>query len=232
MEIILKNSPIASSSSKPTNLNRSKLETINSSIKFNAKFDEQYEPNLPENKKSLSNKPFKIITPDKPAVLIKEENKNVSYDIEQGPQIDQSNEEICHNKKVLELIIMESPSVKPEEIFTINENGLVGSKRNVKDGHTYFGTYSGQDPKFINDYVFPIQEKGFGKRHFSVFYDSKKDNYYLNDLGAGTGTFIKIIEKYRLTVNLIISFNNLHLAILLPTTASKVNSESDIRDKS
>lgn len=127
--------------------------------------------------------------------------------------------------KTLTLEIMESPSIKAGTIITINSEGLIGSKRGVKDGCAYFGTYTGDDQYQINDYTFSMEEQGFGKRHFMIEYDSTKNAYFLKDLGDGTGTFIKIINKALLNMNMIVSFNSIHLAILFPFEQQKAGTE-------
>eukprot|EP00826_Nyctotherus_ovalis_P057561 TRINITY_DN7879_c0_g1_i3.p2 TRINITY_DN7879_c0_g1~~TRINITY_DN7879_c0_g1_i3.p2 ORF type:complete len:137 (-),score=21.64 TRINITY_DN7879_c0_g1_i3:496-906(-) len=98
--------------------------------------------------------------------------------------------------------------------------GLVGSKRDAKDGRAYFGTDSTQEPQ-TNDYVFSTGEQGFGKRHFMIEFDEEKKGYNLKALEDGTGTFIKIVQKKVVNSNVILSFNSLHLAVVFPCEQSK-----------
>ncbi len=62
----------------------------------------------------------------------------------------------------------------------------------------------------------PQEERGFGKRHFLIKYDTEKKTYYLKDLEEGTGTFIKIAPKWALRNNSVISFGDIHFATLFP----------------
>ena len=66
----------------------------------------------------------------------------------------------------------------------------------MKDNCTYFGSYctlntSPIETDKLNDVILPKGE-GFGEQHFMIKYESAKNQYYLKDLGKGTGTFIKI----------------------------------------
>lgn len=201
---------------------------------------------LPENKKSLGNKPFKLIEPGKEPILeivekaqkprLKdgdEKNSCTAVNCTTAPNglpKEEASEEAKNElstKKCLLLEIVESPSISPGTVLAINPEGLVGSKRGGRDGCVYFGTYAGEDPAQVNDYAFPLGEEGFGKRHFAVEYDRERNTYFLKTLRDGTGTFVRINTKAVLTSSTIISFNNIHLAILLPTnTTSNPNLHS------
>ena len=183
------------------------------------KEDAQYDFELPENKKSLSNMPFKIVEPNKETVIENLMIDNELLENEKPPKKDQpviepKNEK---NQKTLDIEIVESPSLTVGTIIKMTPEGLVNSKRNIHDGHAFFGSYSGQDQYQINDFNFPIEEKGFGKRHFVIQYDETKDSYFLKDLSDGTGTFIKVNDQLPIVENIILSFNNVHLAIMVPS---------------
>ena len=75
--------------------------------------------------------------------------------------------------------------------------------------------------------MFSSDEKGFGKRHFVIKYNTEKKNYFLKDLEDGTGTFIKIAPKMVLKNNTIISFGDIHFAIVFPPAKS---AEADPKD--
>lgn len=94
--------------------------------------------------------------------------------------------------------------------IVINTAGIEGSKR--KDGITYFGQIT--DPNGgMNDYNFPIEEKGIGKRHFMIKYHDGTRKYYIKDLADGTGTFIKISKTTKLESGYILSYGDTHMTI-------------------
>lgn len=111
----------------------------------------------------------------------------------------------------------------------MNSKGLIDSKRDVKDGRAYFGTDAGQDQYLINDYILSMEEQGLGKRHFVIEFDPEKNIYLLKSLGDGTGTFIKVMDKWVISSNLILSFSTLHLAIIVNNelTKSELDSRND-----
>ena len=198
---------------------------------------------LHENKKSLGYKPFRIVEPNKETIVEKLELENASKPSEEEKKLPDQNDskpekkeeietqkEVIINRKSLNLEVLESPSVKLGTIITINPSGLEGSKREVNDGRSFFGTYVGNDQYQINDYTFPMEEQGFGKRHFVIEYNNDKDAYYLKDLGDGTGTFIRINQKVVLNTNMIISFNSIHIAVIFPPEQRPSNSDLSLND--
>ena len=118
--------------------------------------------------------------------------------------------------KILIIEILESLTFKQGTVFKINKEGLMESKRKQRDGKVFFGTSSSQEEHELNDIIFSTEEKGFGKRHFSIEYDSDKDSYFLNDLSDGTGTFIKIINKFGIKTNIVVSINIINLRLMIP----------------
>ena len=66
-----------------------------------------------------------------------------------------------------------------------------------------------------NDYNFPYDEIGIGKRHFLIKFDDPSKSYFLKDLGEGTGTFIKLETPLKLVSGYIISFGDSHMTILI-----------------
>lgn len=62
----------------------------------------------------------------------------------------------------------------------------------------------------------PPEEKGFGRRHFVIKYSIERKIYILKDLEEGTGTFIKINPKLTLRNNSIVSFGDIHFAVIFP----------------
>ena len=193
---------------------------------------------LPENKKSLGNKPFTIIIPGREPIQEKIFETKINFPIESedmktvpnGVKRDEisncediKDELVSKKGKILTITVVESSMLQVGTIFTMNKEGLEESKRNKKDGHAFFGRYNGDDIKRINDYNFPLGEEGYGQRHFEIYYNKTKDKYFLRDLGDGTGTFLKIIKKKVMTVNMIVSFHSIHLSISINEKKSAKN---------
>ena len=90
------------------------------------------------------------------------------------------------------------------QLLAISETGLVGGLRNGNDGVTFFGSPEVQLPDVpspfkvqgtsANDFA-PSGNSGLGGRHFKVFYLAQDNEYYIQDLGEGSGTFVKVVRK-------------------------------------
>lgn len=94
----------------------------------------------------------------------------------------------------------------------INAAGIRGGKR--RDGCVYFGLC--YEPEYTyNDYNFPAEELGVGKRHMLIKFIETERKYFLKDLSDGTGTFIKIIKPLKLINNYIISFGDSHFTVFI-----------------
>lgn len=117
--------------------------------------------------------------------------------------------------KTLRLEVLESSALKVGTILKMNSKGLIGSKRNAQDGCAYFGSYDGEDLLQMNDFVFPAEEKGLGKRHFSIEYSSKASEYLLRDLASSSGTFLKVATKMKLKGSMIVSLGSVYLLIAI-----------------
>ena len=207
------------------------------STNTNAELRIDYDYQLPENKKSLRDKPFIIVEPDRAPIIeslektkvikpSKEEAKNLVSDFADS---------IVINEKNLKIEVIESYSIKVGTVFEINAGEMPKSNRNIKDGCIYFGSYSGDDPSKMNDVIISPEEDGFGKRHFAIEYDGINKKYYLKDLGDGSGTFMKVISRTQLKNNTIILFGCTHLLILFPPKMAKssdeVNCNEDSKDE-
>ena len=97
-------------------------------------------------------------------------------------------------------------------VIEIDAAGIVGGSR--ADGITYFGQCANSD-YIHNDYNFPMDELGVGKRHMMIKYNDTNNKYYLKDLADGTGTFIKLTKQMKLESGYIISFGDTHMTILI-----------------
>jgi hypothetical protein len=114
------------------------------------------------------------------------------------------------NSKLL-LVVSESVLLLPGTVFEIFPYGLRNSTR--KDACVYAGSLSDPDSGFVNDILLPAAEKGVGKKHFMIKYDS--GHYLLKDLGDGMGTFVKLEKELVLQNNFIICFGDSHMLIKL-----------------
>lgn len=75
-----------------------------------------------------------------------------------------------------------------------------------------------QSDYVYNDFNFPIEELGVGKRHMVIKYSESNRKYYLRDLSDGTGTFVKITKPLKLASNYIISFGDTHFTVYIDGT--------------
>jgi hypothetical protein len=107
-------------------------------------------------------------------------------------------------------LILEIMSNKTSDNFIsieIDPYGYIDSKREKKDGITYFGYQNGD---FDVDYQLKnsdnyFSEDNFNGRHFMIKFNPDDLNYYIKDLGFGFGTFIKIQEWTELKSNLLLN---------------------------
>ena len=170
----------------------------------------------PSKKKSLTDKPLKLTEPE---VIVEKCKKEISKEEDKHGHItienNYINDAIIASAKILNIEVLESRRIKVGTVIVMNAGGLIDSKRAVKDGKAYFGTYAGNDPDKINDYVVSSEEKGFGSRHFMIEYNFDREAYYINDLKDGTGTFIRIVSKIIVDANMIISFGNMHIGLII-----------------
>jgi len=119
--------------------------------------------------------------------------------------------------------------------MNINAQGLVGSQRKKKDGCTIIGSLE-QNPltgEFFNDFVIPNQDAdnesdnnnaaggnsagGIGKRHMVIKFNTLDKQYYLRDLGDGSGTFVRVDNHKDLILKhgFIVSYGDSHMVVQL-----------------
>ena len=107
-------------------------------------------------------------------------------------------------------LILEIMSNKTSDNFIsieIDPYGYIDSKREKKDGITYFGYQNGDwgvDYQFQNSDNY-LYEDTFNGKHFMIQFNPDDLNYYIKDLGRGFGTFIKIQEWTELKNNLLLN---------------------------
>ena len=115
--------------------------------------------------------------------------------------------------------IIEGPYLMNTEI-SIDATGIKGNVRH--DGIVYFGQSSSSE-YIYNDFNFPPNELGVGKRHLLIKFEEHTGRYMLRDLSDGTGTFIKIIKPYKLVSGAIISYCDNHLAYYYNETTNLIS---------
>jgi len=53
----------------------------------------------------------------------------------------------------------------------------------------------GSEGELLNDFIIPAEDSGIGSRHFIIRYDLSERDYFIKDLGEGSGTFVKVDRK-------------------------------------
>ena len=121
-------------------------------------------------------------------------------------------------KLILEMMKNDQSSDK-YTIIEINLFGYINSKRKIKDGITYFGTYLGEGDDIGNNIDVDIQnnenndDDSLYGRHFVIKFNPDNLNYYIKDLGRGTGTFIKIQEWTEIKNNFLLNIGDNYLIL-------------------
>ena len=144
--------------------------------------------------------------------IYKDENNNNNEDTLFLFDTDQISVDLEKIKKVYsssKKLILEIISNDSEKFVSIELDpyGYVNSKREKKDGITYFGY---QDGDSLVDYQLKngdsyFNEDIFNGRHFMIKFNPDDLNYYIKDLGKGFGTFIKIQEWTEIKNNLLLN---------------------------
>lgn len=115
---------------------------------------------------------------------------------------------------VLRIKVVEGPETTKNTNLEINACGLVGSKRNKNDGCTIIGSLGQRENgEFLNDFVIAQDDLGIGKRHMIIKYSIDDSNYYIRDLGDGSGTFVRLDQRLPLKNGYIISFGDSHMTV-------------------
>ena len=133
------------------------------------------------------------------ATLFLFDTDQISVDLEKIKKVYSSSK-----KLILEIISNDSEKFVSIEL---DPYGYVNSKREKKDGITYFGY---QDGDSLVDYQLKngdsyFNEDIFNGRHFMIKFNPDDLNYYIKDLGKGFGTFIKIQEWTEIKNNLLLN---------------------------
>eukprot|EP00831_Metopus_contortus_P077021 TRINITY_DN7149_c0_g1_i2.p1 TRINITY_DN7149_c0_g1~~TRINITY_DN7149_c0_g1_i2.p1 ORF type:complete len:370 (-),score=64.05 TRINITY_DN7149_c0_g1_i2:23-1132(-) len=133
--------------------------------------------------------------------------------VEPGIKLEPITSEDIRTGPELWLEVVESPTL-PKKQFEINPAGYSESLRAEKDGCVYMGTAEFTETGVCaNDIIVPKEEEGMGEVHLLIQYQPSARNYFIKDLGQGTGTFIKIDCPLLLEKGYIISFGDSHMLI-------------------
>jgi len=134
-------------------------------------------------------------------------------------------------------LILEIMSNKTSDNFIsieIDPYGYIDSKREKKDGITYFGYQNGDwgvDYQFQNSDNY-LYEDTFNGKHFMIKFNPDDLNYYIKDLGRGFGTFIKIQEWTELKNNLLLNIGENYIVFSLGDDENdEKEKEEDINGK-
>ena len=132
--------------------------------------------------------------------------------------------------KTLCLNVLSNNLKNSKEIFSINPYGMInGANRIGKDGIVLFGYEVFNDLKgnleeednnkqnmSVYDFVFPIEdEDSFYMNNlpsFSIYFNTKDENYYIKDFNIGIGALMKI-KKYKIENNTLINIGLNYLVL-------------------
>ena len=102
----------------------------------------------------------------------------------------------------------------------INPYGYVNSKREKKDGITYFGNCLNQDENIYGEIDYLInndenndEDNGNYGKLFMIKFNPDDLNYYIKDLGKGFGTFIKIQEWTEIKNNFLLNIGDNYIVL-------------------
>jgi len=115
----------------------------------------------------------------------------------------------------LRIEVIEGPEANRGTSMDINAQGLVGSLRGKNDGCTILGSLKNSAKgEVYNDFVIQQDENdGIGDRHMIIKYNMADRQYYIRDLGKGSGTFVRLDVPLTLKNGFIISFGTSHLTV-------------------
>ena len=132
------------------------------------------------------------------------------------------NNNIINNKVFLDLEVINSWILPKGLLLHINNEGLENSLRNMKDGITYFGfikDYNKDNHNSEIDYIINPKDEEYDERyigrHFKIEYYSNVNKYYIQDLGFGFGTFIKIIDELKIKDNYLVNIGETYLVFTI-----------------
>ena len=129
-----------------------------------------------------------------------------------------------------------SSSLNSKTLFNITPNGMIdGDSVNCKDGIVLFGyekkenntnnnveVIEENDKKKLSvyDFAFPIEKEKENLSNltefpsFSIYFNTKDNNYYIKDFNAGIGALMKI-KEYKIEYNILINIGSNYLVICI-----------------
>ena len=137
------------------------------------------------------------------------------------------------SKKLILEIMTNNKSCEKYITIEITPFGYINSKRQKKDGITYFGTILGQGDDIENDIDVEIknnenyEDDGFYGRHFMIKFNPDDLNYYIKDLGKGIGTFIKIQEWTEIKNNLLLNIGDNYIVLSFDDDENEENENNN-----
>ena len=131
------------------------------------------------------------------------QNENILVDINKIKKV------YSKSKKLL-LDVISSDNLENYITLEIDPFGYKNSKRQKKDGITYFGYDVKQGVDTSIDFILKnnddsFYDDAFNGRHFMIRFNPDNGNYYVKDLGKGFGTFIKVQNWNELKNNLLLN---------------------------
>ena len=161
--------------------------------------------------------------------IIKIYNKNNNYNEENNEFIIDNEQTLIDtiklknvfskSKKLIIEIMTNNKSCEKYIRIEINPFGYINSKRQKKDGITYFGNMLGQGDGIEGDIDVEIKNNenyegdDFYGRYFMIKFNPDDLNYYIKDLGKGIGTFIKIQEWTEIKNNLLLNIGENYIVL-------------------
>ena len=123
-------------------------------------------------------------------------------------------------KLILEIMCNNNIINDKYHAIEINPYGYVNSKREKKDGITYFGNCLNQDENIYGEIDYLInndenndEDNGNYGKLFMIKFNPDDLNYYIKDLGKGFGTFIKIQEWTEIKNNFLLNIGDNYIVL-------------------
>ena len=143
---------------------------------------------------------------------------------------------VLPNSPNLKIELVNSVSLPKGLTFDITPLGMMSSKREPKDGYTYFGFMEGNQDSGL-DFLIRPKEQNYEPRyigkHFQIRFNPTDLKYYIQDLGCGFGTFMKLTDEIVIKDNYLINIGNSYIVCIYGSDdlVQMDNVSCDISDK-